>query len=67
MLLSYPSGVIVNLELVFASLIQMRNANLTMQCLWCLLEILGLQLCIRKKNNGAKTREKHNSASSNEG
>ena len=40
------------------------NANLILQSLWCLLEMLGLHLCIRKNNNETKTGEKHNSISS---
>ena len=44
------------------------NANPILQCLWCLLEMLGLYfrtLCIRKNNNESKTGEKHNSIGSN--
>ena len=41
------------------------NANSILQCLWCLLEMLGLHLCVRKNNNETKTGEKHNSISSN--
>ena len=37
------------------------NANLILQCLWSLLKMLGLHLCIWKNNNGTKTEEKHNS------
>ena len=41
------------------------NANPILQCLWCILEMLGLYLCIQKSNNETKTGEKHNSISSN--
>ena len=41
------------------------NANPILKCWWCLLEMLGLHLCIRKNNDETKTGEKHNSISSN--
>ena len=41
------------------------NAKPILQCLWYLLEMLELHLCIREKNNERKTGEKHNSISSN--
>ena len=37
----------------------------TLKCLWCLLEMLGLHLCVRKSNSETKTGEKHNSISNN--
>ena len=43
------------------------NANPILKCLWCLLEMLGLHLCIRKSNSETKTGEKHNSISNNKG
>ena len=41
------------------------NANPILQCLWWLLEMLGLHLYIQKNNKETKTGEKHNSISSN--
>ena len=41
------------------------NANPILQCLWYILEMLGLYLCIQKSNNETKTGEKHNSISCN--
>ena len=36
------------------------NANPILKCLWCLLEMLGHHLCVRKSNSETKTGEKHN-------
>ena len=41
------------------------NANPILKCLWCLLEMLGLHLCVRKSNSETKTGEKHKSISIN--
>ena len=42
------------------------NANPILRCIWCLLEMLGLQLCVRKSYNETKAGEKHDSISNNE-
>ena len=33
------------------------NANPKLKCLWCLLDMVGLHLCIRKSNRETKTGE----------
>ena len=41
------------------------NANPILKWLWCLLEMLGLHLCVRKSKSETKTGNKHNSISNN--
>ena len=43
------------------------NANPLLKCMWCLLEMLGLHLYIRKNNSETKAGEKHNSIRNDEG
>ena len=38
------------------------NANPILKCLWCLLEMLGLHLCVRKSNSETETGETTQSA-----